>query len=138
MQKADSGIVRRIFATVVLLFGIFYMPGVRRRLIISMEGVYDWIDSPMNNSTAKALEIFDSAKLFSIALILIVSALILLFRRNKGMKTVFLLAGGIAVYAVGLVIFAISKGADAALMPYIFEQGACSAALGAGIFLFLK
>lgn len=136
MRDTDYKLFNRMMSAAVLLSGIFYMPILRRKLIVDIEGAYDWVDSPLNDSTVRILEIFDSLRLFSAVLTFAIVALIIFLRRKTGIKTAFLLMAGAGVYLLGCGIFALVSGADAMLFPYICEQMICSAALGVVVFIF--
>lgn len=138
MRDTDYKLFNRMMAAAVLASGIFYMPILRRRLMTDFDGAYDWVDSPMNDSAVKALEIFDSFMLFSAALVLLAAAAIFILRRRKKVKTVHAIAAAAVVYVLCCAAFAVINGVGAVLLPYLIEQAFCSAALSAAIFLFPK
>ena len=136
MRKPDYKLFNKMLACVVLFSSVFYMPQLRQNLHIDLDGGYNWIDPPKSDIAASAVELFDSFRLFSIAFILVIVIALVLLRAKMPKKFLPLYAAGLGIFAVGCGAFMVIKGVSSPLTSYIFEQGLCSAALSAIIFLF--
>ena len=135
MRKPDYKMFNKMLACVVLFSSVFYMPQLRQNLHIDLDGGYNWIDPPKSDIAARAVDIFDSFRLFSIVFILIIVIALVLLRAKMPQKFLPLYIVGLGVFVVGCGAFMVIKGVSSPLTSYILEQGSCSAALSAVIFL---
>lgn len=135
-MKPDYKLFNRMLPAVVLVSSAVYMPNLRRNLADALDGGYNWIDSPKSDAAAALLKGFDDFRLFSFVTIflLIIVLIFLQSRVEKHFAVVF--CAGLAVFAASCAVFSAVKGFSAQLVPYLFEQGLCSAAVSAVLFMF--